>query len=98
MDWQACPAGTFSNELGLHNITECQQCTGGMYCDRSNLTAPVADCDPGYYCTWGSDTPTPNGVDNTGEGGICPTGHKCPGATVLPEGCDAGTYQVRRLN
>ena len=63
-----------------------------MYCDRSNLTAPAGDCAPGYYCTTGVDTATPSG-GNTGDGDICPTGHYCPGATVNPIGCEAGSYQ-----
>ena len=68
-------------------------CTGGQYCDRSNLTAPAGDCTAGYYCTRGVDTPTPSG-GHTGVGGICPTGHYCPNTTTNPQGCDAGTYQV----
>ena len=28
MDWMACPNGTYSNELGLMEESECQQCTG----------------------------------------------------------------------
>ena len=43
----ACPAGTFSDEYGLQEEAECQACTGGMYCDRSNLTAPAGHCSPG---------------------------------------------------
>lgn len=90
----ACPAGTYSNQLGLTDASFCLQCTGGRYCDVTNLTAPAGDCSPGYYCTEGVNTPTPTG-NHTGTGGICPQGYKCPGATVLPEGCPAGTYQVR---
>lgn len=93
MDWQACPAGTYSNELGLVNASQCLQCSAGQYCDVTNLTAPAGDCDPGFYCTSGVNTPTPTG-NNTGEGDICPAGHKCPGATTLPIGCPAGSYQV----
>ena len=50
-------------------------------------------CPPGYYCTLGVDVSSPAG-NHTGDGGICPLGYKCPGATVVPEGCEAGTYQV----
>lgn len=90
----ACPAGTFSDQLGLTDASFCQQCTGGKYCDVTNLTAPAGDCSPGYYCTEGVNTPTPTG-NHTGVGGICPQGFKCPGTTVVPQGCPAGTYQVR---
>ena len=27
-----CPLGTFSSQLGLENITECEACTPGTYC------------------------------------------------------------------
>ena len=33
-----CPAGTFSNALGLHNVTECTLCLAGYYCESLNLT------------------------------------------------------------
>ena len=29
MDWRACPAGTYSNELGLYQKTQCLDCNGG---------------------------------------------------------------------
>ena len=29
MDWKSCPEGTYSNELGLYMMTECQDCTSG---------------------------------------------------------------------
>ena len=43
----ACPAGTYSDEYGLQDVNECVQCPGGMYCDRTNLTAPAGLCAPG---------------------------------------------------
>jgi hypothetical protein len=94
-NWTACPPGTYSNELGLTDITECTDCTGGQYCDASNLTAPAGNCDPGYYCTRGVDTATPSG-GHTGTGGVCPVGHYCLEATTNPEPCEAGSYQVRK--
>ena len=94
MNWTACPLGTFSNVEGLKMDSECQQCTGGKYCDRTNLTAPVGDCDPGYFCTSGVDTPQPDNSTNYGTGGICPPGSKCPAGTDIPDDCPAGTYQV----
>ena len=49
-NWQSCPPGTFSPDLGLANETQCRQCTGGFYCDVHNLTATAGSCDAGYYC------------------------------------------------
>jgi hypothetical protein len=75
------------------DISECQACLGGHYCDRTNLTAPSGQCDVGHYCAYGVDMATPSGA-NTGSGDICPIGHYCPIGTTLPLGCDPGTYQV----
>ncbi|WAR13008.1 hypothetical protein MAR_027188 [Mya arenaria] len=92
-NWSWCPEGTFSNVLGLDNISDCRQCLGGKHCDVTNLTAPVADCDAGYFCTLGVDTSQPDGVSNTGTGGICPQGSRCPTGSLTPESCPTGTYQ-----
>lgn len=67
--------------------------TGGQYCDQTKLTAPTGNCDPGYYCTSGVDTPAPSG-SHTGVGGVCPVGHYCLESTTNPEPCEAGKYQV----
>lgn len=65
----------------------------GWYCDVTNLTSPAGACAPGYWCEYGVDTIAPNN-NNTGSGGLCPTGYQCPGETRLPISCPAGTYQV----
>ena len=93
-DWQPCPPGTYSNVQGLVSSDQCTDCTGGKYCDVSNLTAPVSDCSAGHYCTLGVNLATPDGVNNTGVGNLCPAGSKCPVGSVFPTGCPAGTYQV----
>ena len=28
-----CPVGTFSNQTGLHNVSSCEQCSPGWYCN-----------------------------------------------------------------
>ena len=30
-----CPEGTFSNQYGLENVTECVPCTTGKYCQTA---------------------------------------------------------------
>ena len=92
--WQPCPPGTFSDVEGLAFESECQDCTGGKYCDVTNLTAPVGDCSAGYYCTIGVNVVAPDGTSNTGTGAPCPKGSYCPLGSVHPVGCAAGTYQV----
>ena len=68
-----------------------------MFCDQTNLTAPTGECAAGYYCTTGVNTATPSG-SNTGTGNICTTGHYCEARTILPQECEAGTYQVELYN
>ncbi|PIK41162.1 hypothetical protein BSL78_21986 [Apostichopus japonicus] len=104
LDWQPCPAGTYSPSEGLRKSLECLSCDPGLYCQGTHLTAPTGNCSAGYYCTSGVDQAQP-GVDNTtinctcpeqtvftGEGGICPVAHYCPEGSSLPLPCDAGTY------
>jgi len=40
----------------------------------------------------GVDTPTPDGTTNTGTGGVCTEGHKCPTGSSAPVACAAGTF------
>lgn len=89
--WQSCPPGTYSTLTGLWHVDNCTQCTGGMYCATPNATSVTGACDPGYFCTTGSDTATPD-VGNTGTAGPCPAGSYCTGTTVTPTGCPIGTY------
>ena len=32
-----CPLGTFSNQVGLENVTECEDCTPGKYCQTEGM-------------------------------------------------------------
>lgn len=89
--WESCPLGTFSTSTGLWDADNCTQCTGGWYCDKLNATTLAGKCNAGYYCTSGSNTPTPD-VNNTGVAGPCPTGHYCPQQTTTPQPCPLGTF------
>ena len=55
-----CPRGTFNNVTGSIDDSFCQPCLGGMYCDQEGLATPAGLCNPGYYCTSGSNSSTPN--------------------------------------
>lgn len=90
--WESCPSGTFSSSTGLANETQCTPCSGGHYCSELNGTTVTGSCDPGYYCTSGSDTPSPDGMSNKGTAGPCPTGHYCPVNSTVPSPCLRGTY------
>ncbi|WAR28188.1 hypothetical protein MAR_013892, partial [Mya arenaria] len=65
-----CPEGTFSIVLGLDDISNCQQFLGGKHCNVTNLIAPVADCEAGYFCTLGVNTSQHDGILNTGTASV----------------------------
>ena len=52
-DWKKCPPGTYSNELGLYQESQCIMCPSGKYCDGINSMQPSGDCSAGYYCSIG---------------------------------------------
>ena len=75
-DPEPCPSGTFHNEGGISNKSQCHPCPVGRYCNGSgtlNGTAPP--CDAGYVCTGGSSQPKPI---HRSMGYICPRGFFCP--------------------
>ena len=81
---ESCPPGTFSNALGLRSIHECTNCTPGLFCNGTALTAPSGDCLPRYYCSGKAEHPAPqDGIT----GGNCTPGHFCPGKTPNPIPC-----------
>ncbi|XP_062606170.1 multiple epidermal growth factor-like domains protein 6, partial [Saccostrea cucullata] len=71
-DPQKCPQGTYSNATKLTAVTECTNCTAGMYCGSTNLVEPSGTCWAGYYCPESSTSPTQ--VD-------CPVGAYCLNAS-----------------
>ena len=44
-----CPNGTYSNQTGIQQETDCTDCTPGLYCEGYALTEPTAPCDSGDY-------------------------------------------------
>ncbi|KAF6036715.1 hypothetical protein EB796_004987 [Bugula neritina] len=84
-DWPLpCPQGTYSDQTGLHNMSDCFLCDGGEYCAAFNMTSTSGNCTRGFYCT-GAET-----VDNANR---CPIGYYCPERTTTPILCPSGTYQ-----
>ncbi|XP_013391352.1 uncharacterized protein LOC106159584 [Lingula anatina] len=101
-NWQACPAGTFSNVTNLRTAQECTPCMPGMHCQGINLTAPAGSCAEGYYCVSGADranplmlneSQCPTGTVHPVIGHECPAGFKCPAGSSYPVPCPAGMYQ-----
>ena len=42
-----CPRGTFNNLTNRVEESDCQPCSGGMYCDQEGLGYPAGQCDAG---------------------------------------------------
>lgn len=67
-------------------VSGCDRCDEGWYCNATGQTVRTGKCEAGYYCARGAITPTPN---NGSTGGPCPKGHYCPdGRQVIP--CNPG--------
>lgn len=82
-------------QLGLARESECEPCPPGKYCSGAGVdsfpSSISGNCDPGYYCVQGVNTPRPS-QNFTGIGGICPPGAYCPEETSDPIGCPNGTF------
>jgi hypothetical protein len=92
-----CPAGTYSSDEYLTDVSQCNSCPPGKYCEAGSSTF-TGYCTQGYACIGGADTATPTGtfgfVDYAASNnGPCPVGHYCPYGTAYPRKCAAGTYQ-----
>lgn len=98
----SCPKGTYNPVPGLMTLFDCVSCLGGKYCLTANLTSPSGDCDEGYYCKSGSDTPRPveeysdTFSGRTVGGAPCEKGAYCPLGSTVSQGCPAGTYNDQR--
>lgn len=87
-----CRLGSWSNSTGLKEISECQDCPGGQYCNGTGLAEPSGPCSARFYCSQNSSTPTPD--DNGVTGAPCPIKTYCPEGTAVPIPCAHGTYMT----
>ena len=85
-DPQECPKGTYSNSTGNKNVSDCQACLPGHYCDAKGLQAPAGECDPGFFCPGGQSSQRPPSH-------VCTPGHYCPAGSVEQRPCVSGEYQ-----
>ena len=51
----SCPVGTINRNTGAPNISSCEPCPAGYYCQEGVYTES-GQCDEGYYCP----SPIPN--------------------------------------
>ncbi|XP_072282810.1 uncharacterized protein [Pyxicephalus adspersus] len=81
---QLCPAGTFSADYSLGNVSQCKPCPAGYYCQSPGITSPTGQCLEGYYCPEGQALP---------DSFPCPPGYHCPQGSSRPIPCQSGFYQ-----
>jgi len=72
--------------LGLHNKSQCTDCTGGFYCETPGKTKVTGPCQQGHFCPTKSSSKTSE---------ICPAGRYCPTQTQYPKECPLGTFSNR---
>ncbi|XP_030007195.1 multiple epidermal growth factor-like domains protein 11 [Sphaeramia orbicularis] len=85
-----CPKGTYSEQTGLVDESQCCSCSPGFYCSETGLSTVSGPCLPGFYCLEGSQTATPV---SSASGGVCPAGHYCVEGSSVPSPCPSGSYQ-----
>ena len=86
-----CPSGTFANTTGGRMLSDCLDCTPGMYCENQQLSQPTGYCSAGYYCSLKAKTSTPSdGIT----GRNCTPGHYCPVGSSQPKPCDVSFFKL----
>lgn len=87
-----CPKGTYGNRALLPSLADCTACPPGEFCAQSGLSRPNGSCLAGFYCSSGSQEPSPIGKTYGDE---CPSGYYCSQHSYQPTACHAGTYQPK---
>ncbi|XP_055369802.1 uncharacterized protein si:ch211-286b4.4 [Betta splendens] len=54
-----CAVGTFLQEAGASSSSHCRPCPPGKYCLSPGLSQPTGLCFAGFFCSGGSESPTP---------------------------------------
>jgi hypothetical protein len=81
----ACPSGSYSNGVGLQDVTDCNPCPDGFYCSGTGTyDALLTACPAGFYC--------PSGTASSASAIPCPIGHYCPLGSTNPTPCAPGYY------
>ncbi|KAJ8035012.1 hypothetical protein HOLleu_22086 [Holothuria leucospilota] len=101
-----CPNGTYSDEIGLVQQSQCQSCPPGQYCSPPGLSAPAGDCPGGHYCPEGTgdayENPCPVGFYLNASAGEssqgctpCISGYYCDEEGLAwPKDCPQGYFCV----
>ncbi|KAK3560704.1 hypothetical protein QTP86_014744, partial [Hemibagrus guttatus] len=89
---QPCPAGTYGNQSGLADLSECTLCDPGTYCAGTGNISPNGLCMAGFLCSGGASVPSP--VDNV-TGMQCPPGFYCLTGSFTAKPCPKGTFSTQ---
>ncbi|OAF72051.1 hypothetical protein A3Q56_00182 [Intoshia linei] len=91
-----CQIGTYKSAVGSLDISQCEPCPGGFYCDTTGIVTPTKKCSAGtaiiifrYYCILGAKTATPT---QSLLANICKPGHYCVVGSVNPIPCPIGSF------
>ena len=82
-----CPPGTYSDQEGIWEESQCRPCPAGKFCEIGTVTPQT--CGEGHYCKNNAANDQFN--DEFGNG-PCPLGFYCEAGTVNPKPCPPGTY------
>lgn len=81
-----CPAGTYSDAIGLQDVAECNTCKSGYYCPTTAMNhAALVLCPAGYFCA--------EGISDATTAVICDYGKYCPIGSLEQIPCSSGYYQ-----
>ena len=92
---QMCPAGFWSDALGLLSAAECSPCDEGYYCLQGQTEVDLYACPSGFFCP--AETANPYITSSTDDKDYvlyCPIGHFCKNG--IKEPCENGLYQDKR--
>lgn len=93
-----CPPGTYNSNVSMADVTGCQNCTQGHFCERGAVR-PLP-CAAGTYMPHGVYSPghtlagvlTGQPAANKSDCLPCTAGHSCSLATVEPRPCGAARF------
>ena len=87
----ACPAGTFADQPGMIDMSDCSPCTEGSYCSEQNKPEVTDMCEAGCYCEGVTPGDFRGSYYKCQE--PCTQGHFCVSGSSEPEKCPKGSYQ-----
>ena len=91
-----CPNGTYRNDTGARNISDCYLCPAGNFCPLSNSSFWGFDCPDGTFCPPGRSAPTvclPGYYCRQTKTQVpCPAGFYCPNGSSSYIPCPEGHY------